>query len=118
MTGKTDLPAPTETDANPPAWADLTMAKREEKSWPDEDALQGVKRHNDMLWHRTYGIVVVIMMILLVVIFAASLGVWVWHYITPWGFLNPDQLSKIQSVIFSGSLGAIVSAYMQKQLSK
>lgn len=113
-----ELPPPTESDLNPPAWADMSMAVREEKSWPDEKALQGVKRKNDVLWHRTYGIVVVIMMIFLVLIFIASLGVWVFHYVTPWQFLTSDQLSKIQSVIFSGSLGAIVSAYMQRQLSK
>ena len=94
------------------------MARREEKTWPDEKELQGVKRQNDVLWHRTYGYVVVGMMIFLVTTFVASLSVWVWHYITPWQFLTPDQLSKIQSVIFSGSLGAIVSAYMQRQLSK
>lgn len=61
---------------------------------------------------------VVIMMCFFVTVFMASLGAWVIHYITPWCWLTPEQLSKIQSVIFSGSLGAIVSAYMQKQLSK
>lgn len=94
------------------------LAKKEEKNWPDEDALTGVKRRNEIWWHTAYGVVIIFLMIFLVLIFMASLGVWVWHYLTPYVFLNPEQLSKIQSVIFSGSLGAIVSSYMQKQLNK
>lgn len=101
-----------------PPWAENALAAKEEKNWPDEDALTGVKRRNDIWWHTCYGIVVVFVMVFLVLIFLASLGVWVFHHITPWQFLTPEQLSKIQSVIFSGSLGAIVSSYMQKQLNK
>lgn len=101
-----------------PAWADNGRAKTEEKLWSSEEKLKGVKDRNDIWWHTCYGIVVVVVMIVLVLIFLASLVVWVIHHITPYQFLTPDQLSKIQSVIFSGSLGAIVSSYMQKQLNK
>jgi hypothetical protein len=103
---------------NDPPWAINELAKKEEKNWPDEDALRGIKRKNDILWHKVYGIAVVVVMVVLVAVFIASLAVWVIHYITPWHFLSEEQLSKIQSVIFSGSLGAVVSTYMQKQLSK
>jgi hypothetical protein len=52
--------------------------------------------------------------------FALSLIVWSWHYLAPacvtW--LTAEQLSKIQSVIFSGSLGAIVTSILKKQLDK
>jgi len=109
---------PTELLPEQPAWADSPRAQEEEKNWTDEDALQGIRRKNDILWHRVYGWVVVVLMIFLVLIFIASLGVWVVHHITPYQFLTQEQLSKIQSVIFSGSLGAIVSSYMQRQLNK
>ncbi len=109
---------PTEIPEQSPAWADNARAVKEEKNWPDENALQGIKRRNDIWWHTAYGVVVVVVMVVLVALFIASLSIWVWHHITPYQFLTPEQLSKIQSVIFSGRLGAIVSGYMQKQLSK
>lgn len=111
------LPPP-EGAGNVPSWAKDDKAKLEEKLWGDEDSLRGVKLQNDILWHRVYGWAVVVVMCFFVIVFMASLGAWVFHYVTPWSWLSPEQLSKIQSVIFSGSLGAIVSAYMQKQLSK
>lgn len=112
------VPPPTEAEANPPKWSDVSQAKAEEKNWTDEDQLKGVKVNNDILWHRVYGIVVVVLMVFLVLVFLASLGAWVIHYVTPFSWLDDEQLSKIQSVIFSGSLGAIVSSYMHRQLSK
>ena len=47
-------------------------------------------------------------------LFVAVLGVWLFHFLTPWGWLTELQLSKIQTVVFSGSLGALVSAFAQK----
>ena len=111
------LPPP-EGAVDGPLWARDNKAKLEEKFWDDEERLKGVKLKNDILWLRVYGWAVVVMMCFFMIIFMASLGVWVIHYITPLSWLSPEQLSKIQSVIFSGSLGAIVSAYMQRQLSK
>ncbi|MBB6262520.1 hypothetical protein FHS77_003096 [Paenochrobactrum gallinarii] len=117
MTGQ-ELPPPTEADKSPPRWADTSMSRKEEANWDDVDKLQGVKASNDILWHKCYGLIVVFLMVFFVLVFVASLGAWIIHQITPWCWLTPEQLSKIQSVIFSGSLGAIVSSYMQKQLQK
>lgn len=111
------LPPPDGADSVP-AWAKDENAKKEERFWANEDLLKGVKMGNDILWHRVYGWVVIALMIFFVFVFVASLGVWIFHYLAPWGWLKADQLSKIQSVIFSGSLGAIVSAFMQRQLGK
>jgi len=45
---------------------------------------------------------------------------WATHYLSPDKFhwLSDDQLSKIQSVLFSGGMGAVVSGIIQKQLKK
>jgi hypothetical protein len=53
-------------------------------------------------------------------LFMTTLGTWTWHYIvaSDYGWLTEDQLSKIQSIIFSGSLGAIVSGILPRQLAK
>lgn len=84
--------------------------------WGDDNALKGLQLQNQgrLLW--TWGWIVPGLMIVFTLLFAASILVWSWHYLTPCGFLTPEQLSKIQSVIFSGSLGAIVSSYFQKKL--
>lgn len=112
------IPAPTESDRQPPKWADVSQAKAEEKNWDDENRLKGVKLGNDILWHRVYGWIVAFMMCFLTLVFAVSLTVWIVHHITPFGWLIDDQLSRIQSFIFSSSIGAVVSTYMQKQLHK
>lgn len=112
------VPPPPQGTALSPAWAKDSKAKLEEKYWSDEDRLRGVKLKNDILWHQVYGWVVVALMIFFVLTFCVSLAVWILHYVSPWGWLTPEQLSKIQSVIFSGTLGAIVSAYMQKRLTQ
>jgi len=51
-------------------------------------------------------------------VFVASMGVWLFHFLTPWGWLTELQLSKIQTVVFSGSLGALVSAFAQKHIAQ
>lgn len=112
------VPPPPEGAELAPSWAKDNKANLEEKYWTNEDRLRGVKLKNDILWHQVYGVIVVSLMVFFVGIFCVSLAVWVIHYTTPWGWLTPEQLSKIQSVIFSGTLGAVVSAYMQKRLSQ
>lgn len=111
------LPSPEEAEVTP-TWARDNKARLEEKYWGNDDKLKNARVDSDVLWHKWYGRAVVVMMIFFVLVFMSSLGVWVFHYITPLKWLSEEQLSKIQSVIFSGSLGAIVSGYMQKQMSK
>lgn len=105
---------------DPPLWAKDSLAVKEERLFPDESALRGQRAKNDLNWLRVYGWVVVAMMIVFALLFLASIVAWAWHYVMPVGmaWLTEDQLSKIQSVIFSGSLGGIVSLIAQKQLSK
>ena len=114
-----DVPPPPDGH-EAPLWAEDSLAHNEAKFFPYEDKLRGQKAKNDLTWLRVYGWVVVAMMIVFALLFLSSIVSWAWHYVMPtrWGWLNDDQLSKIQSVIFSGSLGGIVSIMAQKQLSK
>jgi hypothetical protein len=115
-----DKKVPPPEDPDPPEWANQSRAKNEEKEWSNEDQLRGAKHKNDMLWLSCYGWLVVAATIFFTLLFMASLGAWSWHYLAPVGmtWLTPDQLSKIQSVVFSGSLGAIVTSIMRKQMEK
>jgi hypothetical protein len=69
---------------------------------------------------RAIGAVTVILIWFFVIVFLAAMSSWLWHQIAPskWLWLTDAQLSKIQSVIFSGSIGAVVSTYVQKHISK
>lgn len=111
-----------------PQWAD-ERAVEEVRKWPDETALRGQKTRNQLWALQLAGYLVPGLMIALFVSFVAALGIWVWHFLTPeacvtvkdgppdcYHWLTADQLSRIQSVIFSGALGAIVSRLAQKHL--
>ena len=101
-----------------PSWASSINALREERKWNDEDSLRGQKATNELWALKAIGCATVILILFFALIFMASLGAWIWHHVMPceWFWLTPEQLSKIQSVIFSGAIGAVVSAYAQKHM--
>jgi len=102
-----------------PKWADA-KATAEEINWPNEKALQGQKDSNQMWALKATGVATVVLIVFFVLVFIFSLGFWIWHQLMPCQYLwmTEAQLSKVQSVIFSGSIGAIVSAYVRKHISK
>lgn len=103
-----------------PGWATDSAAKSEDKNWADVDKLQGRKTANDIMWLTAYGYLVVVFLFFFALLFLGSLGAWSLHYILPetCHWLSDAQLSKIQSVLFSGSIGGVVSIIAQRQLSK
>lgn len=115
------IPVSDEELTKVPKWAS-SDARKEERKWDDLDQ---IKRNNDVRWLTTYGDVLVWVTWAFAGIFLASLLVWAWHYVGPacaWGikfhWLNETQLSKVQSILFSGSMGAVVSGIVKSQLGK
>ena len=114
-----DNPAP----PPPPEWVQKhewetdQVAKSEVSKWPDPEALKGTKDENTLRLLRHSGKIAVCLMWFFAFVFVSSMGVWLFHFLTPWGWLTEFQLSKIQTVIFSGSIGALVSAFAQKHIS-
>jgi hypothetical protein len=113
-----DVPPPEVPDVSFP-WAALD-AKREEREWEHETALRGQETKNQVWFLRAYGIALVVFLIVFAVLFLGSLASWSLHYLLPEDchWLTPEQLSKIQSVLFSGSIGGVISILAQKHLSK
>lgn len=99
-----------------PKWA-TTDAKKEDKNWTDLDQ---VKRKNDKRWLTVYGWVLLVITIVFAAIFLVAFLSWAWHYLTPkcWQWLVDAQLSKIQSILFSGGMGAIISGIIRNQINK
>ena len=113
-----DAPQPSESWDESTEWYYDSVATDENKQWPDEKALKGTKDENTIILLRNSGKIAVCMMWFFALVFISSMGVWLFHFLTPWGWLNEFQLSKIQTVIFSGSLGALVSAFAQKHITE
>ena len=103
-----------------PKWLQDQKAQKEEANWDNEDALRGQKVKNDLLWLKCYGFVVVAITITFAAIFLFGLVSWSAHYLLKetYHWLGEAQLSKIQSVLFSGGMGAVVSGIIHKQLKK
>ena len=104
------IPAPEEPSGAAPRWSKDDKARREVQLWPDEAGLRGRRMKNEDTLLQVFGWLTPTLVCIFALLFVVALGAWAFHYVTPWSFLNPDQLSKIQSVIFSGTLGAIVSS--------
>lgn len=100
-------------------WLDgaQSAANREEKEW---GSLEKVGEQNDVNWLRVYGIIVIAMAVTFSFIFLGSLVVWALHYMLPecWLWLSDHQLSKIQSVLFSGGMGAVISSLIKRQMDR
>lgn len=103
-----------------PAWLGDLKATAEERNWDKEGKLRGQEEWNHLLWLKGYGVVVFLFLLFFALLFLGSLGSWAAHYLLPceYHWLSEDQLSKIQSILFSGSIGGVVSIMAQKHLSK
>ncbi|WJJ93418.1 hypothetical protein [Neopusillimonas aromaticivorans] len=108
------VPAP---ELGKPTWADTRTAQEEERSWPE---LGDVKKSNDLRWLKVYGWIVVAITVTFTSIFLASLVIWALHYMLPPSltWLSEQQLGKMQSVLFSGGMGAVISSVIRHQLGK
>jgi hypothetical protein len=101
-----------------PDWASDNKAKEEEENWSDEKKLTEQKNKNRIGFLKSVGWMAPAAMIMLSLVFMAFFVSWSWHFLAtaPYQWLTPEQLSKIQSIIFSGAMGAIISLYLNKQI--
>ncbi len=114
----TDVPPPTEEWKAEEPWEDDTLAQLEDQTDPLDAQILEQDKRNRLQFKKASGRLIVWSTYLFWAILVAGLMVWCWHYLTPWPFLTEPQLSKVQSVIFSGTLGAVVSSLAKGYLSK
>jgi len=112
-----EVPGPPPDWVHGEEWNQDADAIAERSKWPDPEALKGTKDENTLQLLRHSGKIAVFLMWFFALVFVASMGTWLFHFLTPWGWLTELQLSKIQTVVFSGSLGALVSAFAQKHIA-
>ncbi len=90
-------------------------AEKESKDWVKEQEQANILRE---MW--LIGWIVPALMIFLCILFVIFLGSWSWHFFGTerLHWLDADQIDKIESTIFSGSLGAVASIYFQGKIKK
>lgn len=110
---------PKHPEKKKPSWLSTHKAKEEDINWEDENTLKGQKLKNQFYFTKTIGVIALIVISVFSIIFLTAFVVWALHFILPDSrhWLSPEQLSKIQSMIFSGAMGAIVSSYLKKQVN-
>ncbi len=96
------------------------IAQGEKKDWTNQEALAQQEILNDIRESWLMGWIVPALMIFLCILFVIFLGSWSWHFIASecLHWLDADQIDKIESIIFSGSLGAVASIYIQGKIKK
>ncbi len=90
-------------------------AEKESKDWVKEQEKTNTLRE---MW--VIGWIVPALMIFVCFLFVVFLGSWAWHFVASecWQWLEDAQIDKIESTIFSGSLGAVASIYFQGKIKK
>lgn len=101
-------PPPSGTDQ--PSWAKDDKASQEVKNWGRLEDIEK-KKHRNKIWvlHNS-GYIIIGLMWFFVCVLGITVVIWLIHFLTPWGWLTPDKLNMIQSVVISGGIGSFVTS--------
>lgn len=66
------------------------------------------------------GVIMIVFLWFFSALFVLSIGFWFWHFLMPPSltWMTDAQLGKIQAVIFSGSMGAILTTLAQRYFGR
>ncbi len=62
--------------------------------------------------HKSWIALVLVWSVLIGIVFMS--GVWLWHLITPWSWLNHDQLNRLETILFSGVISSLISPFIKR----
>jgi hypothetical protein len=49
-------------------------------------------------------------------LYFSGISIVIWHYVTPWPWLSPDQLHTVTAVVFSGAITSTGTKYFSKRV--
>ena len=107
----------------PPHEDETTSSKIEDSNqikdrFTEQDEIDKQKSENQLFFLKWVRWTMPVLFVFLIGIFCISLLIWATHYLTPWCWLDTKQLDKIESVIFSGSIGVVVGTSFRNYLEK
>ena len=115
-TGKSSKIPPSEDETTSPK---IPNANQIKDRFTEQD-IDNQKSENRVFFLKWVRWIMPVLFTFFILIFCSSVLVWAIHYLTSYSWLKPEQLDKIESVIFSGSIGAVVGisfkTYLEKQL--
>jgi hypothetical protein len=110
------IPQPPEDWSKDEPWRDDSLADFETESDPLDAQLAEQEKRNRLAFRKHFArLAIVSMYIIWIVLILGALS-WLWNYLTPWKFLSDSQLDKVQSIVFSGMMGAFASAWARRHI--
>ena len=102
--------------APPPEGTETQAIKGDDGEIESEKWLEirGQRSQNELWVLKTLGMTIPVIVACIAIFFVSSLFVLGCHYLAPWRWLEPNDISRLQSVMFSGAIGAISSIYASK----
>ena len=114
---QTELPEPND---NTPKWAGVEKAKHEDRDWLDTPVLRGQRQQNHLILLKFVGHISIAVIVILASMYIIALGILTFHYLAPetllW--LSDMQKDKIQSILFSGTLGSFLTLISNKYFAR
>jgi hypothetical protein len=108
-------PPPQEWEDERP-WEEDPLADFEERRDPLDAQIEEQDKRNKLNFKRAYGLLSVLSMYIIWTVFCIVAVIWLLNYIIPVPFLKPEQLDKLQSIAFSGMLGALATSWARRHI--
>jgi hypothetical protein len=99
-------------------WDSDPLASFEQDKVPLDAQLLEQDKKNRLAFRRHFGFISIISMYLIWTVIVVGAISWLWNYLTPWKFLTDAQLDKVQSIVFSGMMGAFASAWARRHIER
>lgn len=110
------VPPPSEEWTSDEPWLADSLAEFEETGNPLDAQILEQNKKNKLAFRRHFGRLAVVSMYIIWAVILLGAGSWLWNYLTPWKFLTDGQLDKVQSIVFSGMMGAFASAWAKRHI--
>jgi hypothetical protein len=90
-------------------WKTDQTAEFEEKSFPIADDLPGQVAKNKVQIQKTFGWCIPTSIVGAFALFWIAILVYVFHLLTPWGWLEATAVEHLKGMLFSSAVGALVA---------
>jgi hypothetical protein len=111
-----ELPPLKEEWVSEEPWQDDSLADFETNVDHLEDQIRAQEKQNRLNFTVALGKIVIWAVYTASALLILGVVILAFHYMTPWDFLSESDLHKLQSIIFSGALGAMISTIAKQYI--
>jgi hypothetical protein len=110
------VPGPSQEWATSQDWLTDPIAEKEQGDWTRLGTIEGMKTRVKYRIHQVISVIVPLSIVIAFGLFWLAVLIYVWHMLSPWGWLAADRLRELHTLIFSGAVGAVVSQGVKRFL--